>query len=208
MLPLWTRGGPSFAYVFACEAEDLAKVGYTRDPLARLHALHPRWYEFFDPGRSLVVATENVHDARQLEREMKRRLRAHAAPVPLTINPAAGGETEWFRGVDIEVETSLREWIQAGWRVDRPITSMLRAELLARATGLREWCSTLAPDELEAADPRATPALRRCADHLDAHLAFGIALEPWLDAPTLEWHRRASRVLPGLRADAGEPLAP
>lgn len=198
-LPCWTRGGPAHVYVFACEAEDLAKIGFTRDPLARLHALHPRWYEFFDPARSILLDAENVHDARRLERDLKTRLRGHGAPVPLTIRSAAGGDTEWFRGALDPLVDLAAERERGGWRVHHGAQHILRAALRARGADLREWCARLDPIGLESHDARSTSAQQRCADHLDAYVAFDISLREWLDEPVLAWHRRASRALPGLR---------
>ncbi|MBB6063940.1 hypothetical protein HNR76_000466 [Pseudoxanthomonas broegbernensis] len=34
--------GRCFAYVFLCRGEDRCKIGFSRDPLARIGALHPR----------------------------------------------------------------------------------------------------------------------------------------------------------------------
>lgn len=59
--------GCSFVYVFACVVEDLLKLGFSRDPIGRLQALHPRYFEFFDLERSFLVETETVRDARRPE---------------------------------------------------------------------------------------------------------------------------------------------
>ena len=40
--------GRVFTYVFPCAWEDYAKIGFSRDPLGRISALHRRWFEFFD----------------------------------------------------------------------------------------------------------------------------------------------------------------
>ena len=47
--------GRCFLYVFPCDWEDLLKLGISRDPLDRVQALHPRWFEFFDLGRGFLV---------------------------------------------------------------------------------------------------------------------------------------------------------
>jgi hypothetical protein len=191
-LPLWTRGGPAYVYVFACDSEDLLKLGFTRDLLSRLHALHPRWFEFFDASRSLAVEVENVHDARRLERELAARLRPHRAPMPLTINRAAGGDTEWYRGAFGSLAHRAVELGESGFVVHHSLSPLLRDALDARGSELLEWCARLDPAELEFPDARATTAQRRCADHLDAYVAFGLRLERWLPAGILSWHRRAS----------------
>jgi len=87
-----------FAYVFPCAWEDHCKIGFSRDPLARIQQLHPRWFEVFDLERGLLVEGETQRDARDLELELRRPLAAHRAPPPLTVRVAAGGHTEWFRG--------------------------------------------------------------------------------------------------------------
>ena len=72
--------GRCHLYVLPCAHEDLLKLGFSRDPLARLQQLHPRWFEFFDLDRAFAVETETVPDARKLELAQRRLLAEHNAP--------------------------------------------------------------------------------------------------------------------------------
>ncbi|WP_268628169.1 hypothetical protein, partial [Escherichia coli] len=56
--------GRVFAYVFPCAWEDHAKIGFSRDPLRRISALHRRWFEFFDLDAGALVEAESERDAR------------------------------------------------------------------------------------------------------------------------------------------------
>src|SRR6478735_6166509 len=100
--------GPCHLYVFPCAYEDLLKLGFSRDPLARLQQLHPRWYEQFDLDRAFTLETESVPDARRLELRLRRELIAHNAPRPLTMREDAGGAREWYRGASALLETAGR----------------------------------------------------------------------------------------------------
>jgi hypothetical protein len=66
--------GRCHLYVLPVVVEDLLKLGFSRDPLARLQQLHPRWYEQFDLDRAFTVETESVPDARRLELRFRRQL--------------------------------------------------------------------------------------------------------------------------------------
>ncbi len=52
--------GHCYLYVFPCAWEDHCKLGFSRDPLSRMQALHRRWFEFFDIDHGLLVETETV----------------------------------------------------------------------------------------------------------------------------------------------------
>ena len=56
--------GHCFLYVAPCAYEDLLKLGFSRDPLQRLQALHRRWFEFFAPERIALVEVDAVREAR------------------------------------------------------------------------------------------------------------------------------------------------
>ncbi len=70
--------GRVFAYVFPCAWEDYAKIGFSRDPLGRITALHRRWFEFFDLDAGLLVEAENEREARDLELRLRTPLKATA----------------------------------------------------------------------------------------------------------------------------------
>jgi len=74
--------GRVFAYVFPCAWEDYAKIGFSRDPLGRISALHRRWFEFFDLDAGTLVEAESERDARDLELQLRSPFKAHRAPAP------------------------------------------------------------------------------------------------------------------------------
>lgn len=181
--------GRCFAYVFPCRWEDHCKIGFSNDPLARIGALHPRWYGFFDLERGALVEAESVRDARDLELELRGALGAYNAPAPLAVREQAGGRTEWFRGTGTLLESRLAALDSRGYRV-HPLHRWLRAALLARRDRLYEWTlAQLTVDELDGL-AGATPAQRRVRDLLDAYAALDLAVEPHLPEPVRAWYRR------------------
>ncbi|GAB3514294.1 GIY-YIG nuclease family protein [Pseudoxanthomonas daejeonensis] len=181
--------GRCFAYVFPCRWEDHCKIGFSNDPLARINALHPRWFEFFDLERGTLVEAESTRDARDLELELRGGLGEHNAPAPLAIATGAGGHTEWFRGAEAAVEARVAALHGRGYRV-HPLEGWLRAALLDRADRLHEWTlAQLSVDELE---NRAGPtfAQRRVRDALDACVALHIPVEARLPPAVRDWFFR------------------
>lgn len=192
--PSTASRGQAFVYVLPCPGEDLLKLGHSRNPLARMQQLHPRFYEFFDTELALAVETQTVREAQALELRLARSLRDHRAPAPLTVNPAAGGDTEWYRGAYAALDRAVEALQQQGHRVHRPLQPWLRQQLQAQAELLYGWTQLLSPQELEGrgAAARASLAQRRAADVLDAYVALELDLSPWLPQQVLAWHRAAS----------------
>jgi hypothetical protein len=180
--------GYCFVYVFPCAWEDHCKIGFSRDPLSRIQALHYRWFEFFDLDRAVLVETETVRDARDLELELRRPLAMHNAPAPLTVRKEAAGHTEWFRGASSQLEQAIRLLEQRGHAVHAPLRIWLRSALLTRSDRLYAWTQAqLSPDELDgSAGP--TPTQRIVRDTLDAYAALSIELEPLLAPEVIRWY--------------------
>lgn len=179
--------GRCFTYVFPCAWEDFCKIGFSRDPLGRIGSLHPRWFEFFDLHAGVLVETETIRDARDLELQLRRPLAMHRAPVPLTIRTRAGGHTEWFRGVAAPLAGHMARVAEAGYRV-HPLHGWLRAAALSRIDRLHDWADAqLTPDECEglAGD---TPAQRVLRDVLDGYRTLDIALGERLPSRILNWY--------------------
>ena len=181
--------GRCFLYVLPCAYEDLLKLGFSRDPLQRLQALHPRYFEVFDLDRAFLVETETVADARALELGLRRRLTAHNAPAPLIVRRAAAGHTEWYRGAYQTLADAGRELSSHGHVLHDPLRPWLRQALQARSDRLFSWAQAmLEVEDLHAA--AITPAQQLMRDLLDAHAALDIGLEPLLPEAVLHWHRR------------------
>ena len=181
--------GPAFLYVAPWVSEDQLKLGFSRDPLSRLQQLHPRWFEVFDLDRALLVETETVRDARELELRFRRLLDSHNAWAPLTVRRLAGGHTEWFRGAYDTLVPRIRELEGGGFTVHQPARPWFRKTMRARGELLYAWLDgLLAPDELDLL-VRGTPAQRVARDALDACRALDIDLEPVLPERVLRWYR-------------------
>lgn len=181
--------GYCFVYVFPCVWEDHCKIGFSRDPLSRIQALHRRWFEFFDLDRAMLVETETVRDARDLELELRRPLAMHNAPAPLTVRREAAGHTEWFRGASSQLQQAVRLLEQRGHVVHAPLRRWLQTALLARSDRLYAWTQAqLSASELDtpAGRARAQGMLR---DTLDAYAALQIDLEPLLPIEVNRWYR-------------------
>lgn len=182
--------GYCFVYVFPCPWEDHCKIGFSRDPLSRIQALHRRWFEFFDLDHGALVETETVRDARDLELELRRPLAAHNAPAPLAVRREAAGHTEWFRGATPRLEQAVHSLGKRGHAVHAPLRTWLRPALLARGDRLYSWArAQLSPDELDGcAGPTPTQAIVR--DTLDAYAALDIELETLLPPEVIRWYCR------------------
>jgi hypothetical protein len=197
-LDLWraARGGRTFVYVLPCQGEDLTKVGFTHDPVQRLRSFHPRFFALFDLEGGLLVETGRLRDARRLERLLIERWPAYRASAPLLVADAAGGHTEWFRGIAQEVGVFVRRAAERdGYPVHAPLRSWLRVRFEERADQLYEWSSrmlemiewqalTLSP---EFRDMRYARAL---GDTLDACHAVGMELAKLVPPTVLAWYEQ------------------
>jgi hypothetical protein len=180
-------------YVLPCTWEDHCKIGFSRDPLSRMQALHRRWFEFFDLDAAWLVETETVRDARNLELELRRPLAAHNAPAPLAVRREAAGHTEWFRGVAAPLGDAVDGLRRRGHAVHGPLQPWLRAALLERSDQLYAWTQAqLSPGELES-PVVATSQQRLVRDALDAYATLAIDVEPLLPAEVHRWFRSLAR---------------
>ena len=180
--------GLSYLYVLPCAYEDILKLGFSRDPLGRMQALHPRWYEFFDLDRAFLVEAETVRDVRDLELGLARVIVDHNAPAPLVIRREAAGHTEWYRGAYDALQTTANALAAGGYIVHAPLRPWLRERLLERSDRLYSWTAAMLPAglvETTAVSPTARPVV----DALDAFRALGIDLEPYLPTSVLAWYR-------------------
>lgn len=181
--------GRCFLYVFPCGWEDLLKLGISRDPLDRVQALHPRWFEFFDLDRGFLVAFDRVREARDHELALGRRWAEHRAVAPLTVREEAGGHTEWFRGAYDALASAMEALGAQGHPLHAPLRPWLREALLARADRLFSWTQAmLSPDEL-ATQHAVTPRQRAVRDALDARAALRIDVAAAVPEAVLAWYR-------------------
>ncbi|MBU8977977.1 MULTISPECIES: GIY-YIG nuclease family protein [unclassified Lysobacter] len=194
--PEQTRGaseGACHLYVLPCAFEDLLKLGFSRQPLERMQALHSRFFEFFDLDRALLVETETVRDARRLELELHHRLIDHSAPAPLTVRVQAAGHTEWYRGAYARLAQEVAALGERGHIVHAPLRGWLQAQLRGRVQALYGWgMRVLESVEGEPAYLDQLPALRalrqQVLDVLDAHTAAGIEVAEHLPEALARWY--------------------
>lgn len=182
--------GRCFAYVFPCRWEDHCKIGFSRDPLARIAALHRRWFEFFDLERGCLVEAESVRDARDLELRLRGGLRDCNAPAPQAMQAAAGGGSEWFRGVQSLLRDRVEALAEEGYRT-WPLEAWLRAAMCLRRDGLHEWALAQWPAAGigDRRDPATARARRDLEDTLDAYVALQLEPERHLPEAVRAWYR-------------------
>ena len=163
-----------------------------------MQALHPRFFEFFDLDRALLVDTETVRDARRLELELGHALAEHSAPAPLTVRLQAAGHTEWYRGAYPLLEQAVERLHQRGHIVHAPLRPWLEAQMQSRAPSLFSWgLSVLERIEGEADHLDRLPMLhalrQQTLDVLDAHTALGVDVSAHLPDQLAQWYARRRR---------------
>jgi hypothetical protein len=186
----------AYVYVLPCRHEDILKVGFSRDPLERMQTLHPRYFEFFDLERALVVATESVGDARALEGELFEVAAVHRAPGPLAVCPAAGGHTEWFRGAYAVLrDAAAGKASAAGYTLHSPALAWLRARLQRRAQDLYE-STTHMLRMIDAGRAYGEPAVAveaQLRNLLDSCAAMGLDFAHRVPPGVMSWYRRCGQ---------------
>lgn len=182
--------GRCHLYVLPCAYEDILKLGHSRDPLVRMQALHPRYFEFFDLDRALLVETDTVREARDLELRFGRAIKLHNAPSPLVVRRAAAGHTEWYRGAFEPLVREADALVDAGYVVHRGLRPWLRQQLLQRSDRLHTWATQIL-DQTEPGYGAPFPAPAR--DALDAYTALGIDVEALLPGDFWRWYRVGAR---------------
>lgn len=176
-------------YVLPLFREDIAKLGISVEPLARVRAFSARYYECFDLSRSLLVGFDSVAEARRREAALHRLLRPWNAPAPLTVARIAGGGTEWYRGALPLLQAEAADDAGRGHPAWLPAGDWWRARLQAEQALLYEWAEAclggVAPDQI--LPPEAWSPI---VDVLDAWPALGLPLEPALPPAMARRYRR------------------
>ena len=195
--------GRAFVYVVPCRDETRFKIGFARDPIERWRSLHRRFFVYFDLEQGLLLESPRVAEARAIEQRLLAQFRAYAAFAPLEVAPAAGGASEWLRGVLDEVAAAALALANAhGLMAHRPASGWLRAHLLERCDLLFDWSARMLEQveyEREHLVDPSRPALAAgtLRDTLDAYAAVGIDLADHLPATVLRWQAEQARAGPG-----------
>jgi hypothetical protein len=185
----------AFVYLLPCRYEDILKVGFSRDPLVRMQTLHPRYFEFFDLDRAVLVGTESVADARRLEGELFQVAELHAAPAPLMVSQSAGGHTEWFRGASaLLCEAATYKATAGGYALYAPAGPWLRARVAGQAEALYESTTHLlrAIEAAQAYGRRATTLEVRLRNLLDAYAVLQLAVAHRVPPGVWSWYQGSS----------------
>ena len=182
--------GRCCTYVFPCAWEDHCKVGFSRDPLARISSLHPRWYDAFDLDRVVLVEVDSVEEARALELRLRRPLAIHRAPPPTTMRIEAGGVTEWLRGASAPLAGVLDALRAEGHRVHAGRAWLAQA-LAGRAEIFVEWALAQWAYQQQTGHLQG-PAPAHVRDAMDAFPACGIDLAERFPPAFLAWYRAGS----------------
>lgn len=183
----------AYLYLFPCAGEDLIKLGISRDPLARIRSLAPRWFEFFDLDQALLLQADVLAEAQAWETALKRSLREYNAPAPLLSVAAAGGHTEWFRGARHDIRARMDALAAQGFRL-HPARPWLRDAMLGgsddpygRAEAI--WQAMLDAG-IESESAARHPFAQALRDLCDEQVALGLALDARVSPPVAAWHCR------------------
>lgn len=192
--PRFADRGRAYVYVLPCRDQDLLKVGFSREPLERFRTLHARFFEFFDLDRGLLIETDYVRDARRVERLFITTFREQQAQAPLVVPRAAGGHTEWYRGIDAAVGTMAAALHnENGYPLHEPLRPWLRQQLENRIDYLFQWSAEmfhLAEYEYFNAPPadRVRSTEKALRETFDAYAALGIDVMAFVPAAVAEWY--------------------
>lgn len=181
-----------YLYVLPLPGEDIAKLGMSVDPLARVRAFSRRYYESFDLERSSLVGFDSVAEARRSETALHRQLSTWNAPRPLTVPLRAGGHTEWYRGACGLLREECERSRERGHPVHQPAGDWWRQRLLQEQPLLYEWGELCLRDLPEDALPQSDfwPGI---VDVLDAWPSLGLRVEEALpEALALAYRRYRS----------------
>jgi hypothetical protein len=198
--PRFASRGRTFVYVLPCREQDLLKVGFSRDPMQRLRTLHPRFFDFFDLQRGLLVETGQLREARRIERLLITRFADHRAPAPLAVPQAAAGHTEWYRGVHPDVIALARDAARDGGFAVHPLHGWLRARMEERSDLLFDWSDRLLdaidyarfnpPDDCGGVWPELARMEQALGRVLDACAALGMDVRALVAPAVFAWFQR------------------
>ena len=182
--------GRAYCYVLPCADEDILKLGFSRDPLQRMRALHGRWFEFFDLDDAFLLETDRVKEARALEKRWASAIKPHNAPAPLLVRFQAGGATEWFRGAYAHLRGVAEEASAAGHRLHWPLRDWMRRRLEHDRADFCDW-SQRACNNVECGfAPGGAGAI---VDAIDEYRALGFIIDDFLSEDVARWYHDNAR---------------
>jgi hypothetical protein len=162
-----------FVYLFALADCSAFKVGFSCNPLQRIHCFSRRYYERFDLHQSRLLRLDTEADARAVEATLKAELAEFRTDSPVWVPPEAGGHTEWFAAVHFgRAEDRLRSFVTEVALVT-DAAGYIRSEL-ERLSGSFEPLAMSQAQQV--CDGSTSPYTLRSA------LTLADSLRDWLDA--------------------------
>jgi hypothetical protein len=162
-----------FVYLFALADCSAFKVGFSCNPLQRIHCFSRRYYERFDLDESRLLRLDAEADARAIEATLKSELAQFRTDSPSWVPAEAGGHTEWFAALHLgSAEERLRSFADTADRLSAA-TGYFRSEL-ERMSGSFEPLAMSQAQQV--CDATASPYTLRSA------LTIADTLRDWLDA--------------------------
>jgi transposase-like protein len=187
--------GRSYVYMLPCRDQDLLKIGFSREPLARFRTLHRRFFDYFDLERGLLVEVDRVAKARAIERDILLRHAEERSPAPLVIPDSAAGYSEWLRGVEPQVSARLHEFAAEEGCAAHALRGWVRQMFETQADRLYDWSlRMLEAAEYEAfnvpAEIASGQAGRALIYAMDACEAVGIDVKAVFPDAVVAWKER------------------
>lgn len=159
-----------FVYLLSLADCSAFKVGFSCNPLQRIHTFSRRYYERFDLGQSLLLRLETEAQARAVELALKHELAVFRTDSPEWVPAEAGGQTEWFVAVQFPY---AGERLRAFGSSVLDAAGYMRAELERMSGQFEPWAWSQAQ---QVCDASASPYTTRAA------CALADSLRDWLDA--------------------------
>jgi hypothetical protein len=162
-----------FVYLFALADCSAFKVGFSCNPLQRIHCFSRRYYERFDLDQSRLLRVAREADARAIESTLKGDLAEFRSDCPTWVPLEAGGHTEWFAAVHFgRAEERLRSF-STETAIVGDAAGYFRCELERLSMSFEPLAMSQAQ---QVCDASASPYTMRSA------LAIADSLRDWLDA--------------------------
>jgi hypothetical protein len=162
-----------FVYLFALADCSAFKVGFSCNPLQRIHCFSRRYYERFDLDQSRLLRLATEAQARAIEATLKNELAEVRSDCPAWVPLEAGGQTEWFAAEHFgRAEERLRSFVTETV-VLGDAAHYFRCELERLSLSFEPLAMSQAQ---QVCDASASPYTMRSA------LAIADSLRDWLDA--------------------------
>lgn len=160
-----------YVYLFALADCSAFKVGFSCNPLQRIHCFSRRYFERFDLDQSRLLRLATETDARLIEMTLKRELAEFRSDSPSWVPAEAGGHTEWFAAVHL-------------WRAEDRLRSFVHGSVIDAAGYFREELERMSGAFEPLAMSQAQQVCEATASPYTLKSALTIAdsLRDWLDA--------------------------